>query len=87
MAKNLDKFFDPATLPQKTKVEVDISYFKTVRSKLQISFAIPNDPNKVYEWDYPLADKLLSDSIDSGVEFVIVEKNNYEKKVKELANL
>ncbi len=87
MVKNLDKFFDPATFPTTSTVEVDISYFKAVRSKLKTSFAIPNDATKIYDWDYPLAEKLINDSIQSGIEFVLIEKEIYEQKVKELANL
>lgn len=87
MVKNLDKFFHPDTLPNRSTVEVDISYFKAVRSKLQLSFAMPNYPEKIYAWDYPLAEKLITESIQLGVEFVLIEKINYEQKIKELANL
>jgi len=87
MVKNLDKFFDPATLPKASTVEVDILYFKAVRRKLQAPFAIPNNPTKIYSWDYPLAEKLINDSIQSGIEFVLIEKEIYEQKVRLLAKL
>lgn len=85
MTKNLDKFFDPLTLPSPSTIEVDLSYFKVVRTKIKVSFSIPNNPMKVYCWDYPLADSLLEDTLKAGIQFVLVEKELYEKKVKELA--
>ncbi len=87
MPKNLDKFFDPETLPEKSKVEVSITYFKVIRTKLRLPFTLPQSLEKEYAWDYPLADAVLEDCISKGGDTVLVDGKLYNEKVKALANL
>ncbi len=86
MPKNLNKFFDPDTLPEESKVEVSITYFKIVRTKLKLPFTLPKSLEKEYAWDYPLADSVLDECISNGGDIVLVDSKLYQQRVKILAN-
>ena len=87
MAKNLHKFFDPDTIPTDSKVRVDISYFRMIREKIKISFLLPNDPSGEFPWDYPMAEEILEEVLKAGIDYILVDKEIYQEKVKELAGL
>lgn len=85
MSDGLKKFFDPKTIPNYGFKAVPVEYFEKIRHRLQISFALSSEPTKIYQWNDPVAQKCLSEFKSSGGSEILVERELYEQKIKELA--
>lgn len=85
MNDGLKKFFDPQTIPEDDYKVVPVDYFERVRHKLKLSFAFPAEPNKLYRWDDPEVQKNLLDFKSKGGSEILVERGQYEQRIKELA--
>lgn len=86
MSANFKKFFDPATINENEKKILAADYFEKLRVKLKIAFAFPENPQREYKWNDPHASELMLEYIVHGGKEVLVNTQDYQKRIKELAD-
>lgn len=86
MNDGLKKFFDPQSIPKEDYKAIAVDYFEKIRHKLRLSFAFPNNPEKILHWDDPEVEKSLFDFKAKGGSEILVKREQYEQKIKELAD-
>lgn len=87
MSDGLKKFFDPKTLPLTEKKTVALDYFMRVRTKLCLTFVLPDAPDRLLKWDDPKAVFFLEEYRARGGTEVLVDLEQYNLKIKNLARL
>lgn len=87
MNDGLKKFFDPKSLPKTEQKTVALDYFMRVRTKLCLTFVLPDAPDRLLQWDDPKAVFFLEEYRARGGTEVLVDLEQYNLKIKNLARL
>jgi len=85
MSDDLKKFFDPKTVSVDNYRTVPLDYFEKVRHKLKLAFALSDNPLKLYQWDDPEAQRSLLEYKANGGSEILIDREKYDLKIKELA--